>query len=87
MIDKSGIGCEPASACSLAGTTKLVRKGIIKPNETVVGILTGNILKDPDATIGYHNGSLQNIHSTYPNEILQAEDSIEDIITLIEHTI
>src|SRR6185369_10215876 len=47
LIDGQGIGCEPASACSLAGVRKLVDSGVIKPNETVVGILTGHILKDP----------------------------------------
>lgn len=47
-IDRQGIGCEPASACSLAGIKKLVADGIIKKHEKVVGILTGHILKDPD---------------------------------------
>jgi len=46
VIDRSGIGCEPASAATLAGTRKLVDRGIIKRGELVVGILTGNLLKD-----------------------------------------
>jgi threonine synthase len=46
VIDRSGIGCEPASAATLAGTRKLVERGIIKHEELVVGILTGNLLKD-----------------------------------------
>jgi len=47
-IDKSGIGCEPASACSLAGVRKLRASGVIQKSERVVCILTGNILKDTD---------------------------------------
>ncbi|WP_297150436.1 threonine synthase [Thermogemmatispora sp.] len=46
VIDRAGIGCEPASAATLAGIRKLVRAGIIKPNERVVAVLTGNLLKD-----------------------------------------
>ncbi len=56
IVDKSGIGCEPASAASVAGTRKLIAAGVIKPDETVVGILTGNVLKDPAATVDYHTG-------------------------------
>ncbi|GER89375.1 threonine synthase [Dictyobacter vulcani] len=46
VIDRAGIGCEPASAATLAGVRKLVAAGIIKRDEQVVGILTGNLLKD-----------------------------------------
>src|SRR5216684_3950749 len=46
VIDRSGIGCEPASAATLAGIRKLVARGIIKRDTYVVGILTGNLLKD-----------------------------------------
>jgi threonine synthase len=46
VIDRAGIGCEPASAASLAGMRKLVERGIIKRDERVVGILTGHLLKD-----------------------------------------
>ncbi|QPC81011.1 threonine synthase [Phototrophicus methaneseepsis] len=84
LIDRSGIGCEPASACSVAGTRKLAEKGIIQPHETVVGILTGHVLKDPDATIGYHSNMLEDISATYPNKLLQAGDNIDEIIHLLE---
>lgn len=47
VVDGCGIGCEPASAASVAGAKKLVAAGVIKKNEKVVGILTGNLLKDP----------------------------------------
>ncbi len=89
MIDAQGIGCEPASACSLAGTRKLVEMGIIKPQEKVLGILTGNILKDPDATINYHRNTLTNLRATYPNYLHQAEPSVEEISRILtgEHAL
>jgi threonine synthase len=46
IIDRAGIGCEPASAATLAGVRKLVERGIIKRDDQVVGVLTGNLLKD-----------------------------------------
>jgi threonine synthase len=48
QIDSAGIGCEPASACSLAGVRQLQEAGVIKKNERVVCILTGNLLKDTE---------------------------------------
>lgn len=48
VIDSAGIGCEPASAASVAGVRQLVAQGIIRADERVVCILTGNLLKDPD---------------------------------------
>ncbi len=53
-IDRSGIGCEPASAASLAGLRRLVQDGIAQPNESAVALLTGHILKDADAVAAYH---------------------------------
>jgi threonine synthase len=46
IIDRAGIGCEPASAATLAGVRKLVANGVIKHDDFVVGVLTGNLLKD-----------------------------------------
>jgi threonine synthase len=83
LIDRQGIGCEPASACSLAGTRKLVEKSVIKPTDTVVGILTGHVLKDPDATIAYHEGRLADIEAAYPNRLHRAEPSIEAISRIL----
>ena len=53
-IDASGIGCEPASAAALAGARTLRRRGIIRARESVVAVLTGHLLKDPDAVMRYH---------------------------------
>lgn len=52
LIDRVGIGCEPASATTVAGIKKLIEKGIIKADNDIVGILTGHILKDPKITEG-----------------------------------
>lgn len=84
QIDAQGIGCEPASACSLAGVRKLVEMGVIRSDETVVGILTGHLLKDPDATINYHRNTLGNIRAAYPNHLHQAEPSIEEISRILQ---
>jgi len=86
LIDRQGIGCEPASACSLAGTRKLAQMGIIQPGDTVVGVLTGHLLKDPDATIGYHNQQLENINATYPNRLHDAEPSVQAITRILQTT-
>ncbi|MGO9239570.1 MAG: threonine synthase [Bryobacteraceae bacterium] len=58
VIGRCGIGCEPASAATLAGLKKLVAAGIVKPGEDVVAVLTGNVLKDPDYIYRYHTGQL-----------------------------
>jgi threonine synthase len=58
MIGRDGIGCEPASAVTLAGIKKMVAAGGIEPDEDVVAILTGHVLKDPDYTVNYHRGAL-----------------------------
>lgn len=83
LIDGAGIGCEPASACSLAGTKKLVDLGVIQADETVVGVLTGHVLKDPDATIGYHANTLDDIKPRYPNPLVTIGDDIDAIIRLL----
>jgi len=57
-IGAEGIGCEPASAVTLAGLKRLVKQGFVKSNESVVLVLTGNLLKDPDFTIDFHRGEL-----------------------------
>src|SRR5215813_655571 len=57
-IGADGVGCEPASAVTLAGLKKLVGRGFVKPDERIVLILTGHVLKDPDFTIKFHRGDL-----------------------------
>jgi threonine synthase len=70
-IDAAGIGCEPASAASVAGVRQLVDQGEIKPDEEVVAVLTGHLLKDPAAVIDYHAGALEGVAPNYRNQIRQ----------------
>lgn len=87
LIDRQGIGCEPASACSLAGVRKLVESGVIRPHETVAAVLTGHLLKDPDATIGYHRDALDGLHPAFANRVYQAEASTEDITRILQEAV
>jgi threonine synthase len=50
-IDGMGIGCEPASAATLAGVRKLTAAGVMQPGQRIVCVLTGHILKDPEANM------------------------------------
>ncbi len=54
QVGAGGIGCEPASAASVAGAKILREEGVIAPSDKVVCILTGHQLKDPTATVAYH---------------------------------
>ena len=58
VIGRAGIGCEPASAATLAGIRKLTASGAISGQSDVVAVLTGNVLKDPDFIHQYHTGHL-----------------------------
>ena len=58
IIGRDGIGCEPASAVTLAGVKRLAASGQIKRGDSVVALLTGSLLKDPAYTIAYHKGDL-----------------------------
>ncbi len=73
VIGQCGIGCEPASAATLAGIRKLTKSGAIAPGADVVAVLTGNLLKDPDYIYRYHTGKLEApggtpIHSQFGNQ-------------------
>lgn len=87
LIDGVGIGCEPASACSVAGARKLVERGIIKRGDSVLGVLTGHVLKDPQATIGYHANELPGIKPQLRNPMLSAEDDLEQIAALLSEPV
>ncbi len=83
VIDGVGIGCEPASACSVAGVKKLVKRGVIKRGDTVLGVLTGHVLKDPEATIGYHADQLPNLKPQFRNQLLQVDDNVAEIARVL----
>ena len=58
QIGAEGIGCEPASAVTLAGLKKLLADERVGREETVVLLLTGHTLKDSEYTIRFHRGEL-----------------------------
>jgi threonine synthase len=76
-IDASGVGCEPASAASLAGLRELRRRGIVGVGERVVAILTGHILKDPGLLLKYH----QELEPppTWANRPIEIEPSLTEV--------
>jgi threonine synthase len=81
IIDASGVGCEPASAASVAGARKLRDMGIIASDDQVVCILTGNLLKDPSTTVHYH---LEGVSARYSNKpvVVEADlDMIEGVLS------
>jgi threonine synthase len=82
MVDRTGIGCEPASAASVAAARKLIAEGIIQPHETIIGILTGNLLKDPYATVDYHTGAWPN--AQFANAPVQIEAELGAVRRVIE---
>jgi threonine synthase len=76
-IDRVGIGCEPASAASLAGVKKLVANGVIDKDATVVGILTGHLLKDADAVVSYHLSDLGDPDRPNVNRPITVEPTLD----------
>src|SRR5262245_5113885 len=84
IIGRDGVGCEPASATTVAGIKKLVASGFIKSDESVVAVLTGHVLKDTDYVIGYHNQSLRTdrdevINARFGNTPLRVASSRESL--------
>ena len=66
-VDATGVGAEPASCATVAGLKKLVERGVIRETDSVCGILTGHLLKDPDAVVRYHRGELEDIAPNHAN--------------------
>ena len=62
-IGRDGIGCEPASATTLAGIRKLTHAGKLPTDAKVVAILTGHVLKDTDYIIKRRNAKLAKEHN------------------------
>ena len=90
MVARWGFGCEPASAASVAGLHKLLDEQVISPSESVVCILTGHELKDPNATVKYHTGvDMKSVQDMAPreepkgklsNRPIVVDDDLESII-------
>ncbi|HUS77649.1 MAG TPA: threonine synthase [Patescibacteria group bacterium] len=79
VVDGSGVGCEPASAASVAGVRRLVESGVIDPGDDVVCVLTGNLLKDPGASVDYHLGSVEGVTPSFPNRPVVVDADVESV--------
>ncbi|VVB53652.1 Threonine synthase [uncultured archaeon] len=79
VVDSCGIGCEPASAASVAGAKKLVDAGVISESDEVVCVLTGNLLKDPDATVNYHLKKLSGLSPKYSNAPVKITPNVKEV--------
>ncbi len=75
-IDASGIGCEPASAASVAGVRALRRDGTIKPGDRVVAVLTGHLLKDPGIVTEMHRDTTWIANPNLPIRIEPTLDAV-----------
>ncbi|MHA1895433.1 MAG: threonine synthase [Candidatus Helarchaeota archaeon] len=83
-VDAAGIGAEPASCATVAGIKKLIDQGIIDKSDMVTGILTGNILKDPDATVNYHTKKLENYECKFANSPIVVDADIEKVKKILK---
>ena len=84
VIGTEGIGCEPASATTVAGIRTMRNEGFIRTDEQVVAVLTGHVLKDTDYVIDYHNNSLRAdsdelITSNFRNRPIQVTGGREEL--------
>jgi threonine synthase len=85
VVDGCGIGCEPASAASVAGARVLREKGIIDSGEEAVCILTGNLLKDPGATVSYHTGVIKGISPRFPNAPIVVNADLASVSDVLDN--
>jgi threonine synthase len=92
-VGAGGLGCEPASAASVAGAKLLREQGVIAPSERVVCVLTGHQLKDPTATVAYHGADQENFEKVlgsrgvrragFANRPVIVANDLDDIIRTI----
>lgn len=80
VIGRYGLGCEPASAATVAGLKLLRTEGVIAPDERVACVLTGHLLKDPDVTVGYHKDK----KGRFSNPPVEAPNDLEKIVELVK---
>jgi len=88
IIGVDGIGCEPASAATLAGLKRLAASGTIGATDSVVAVLTGNLMKDSGYTVDYHSGRLtlgeRKIESTYANSSIRVPADQSEIRKILK---
>jgi len=80
LIGKYGLGCEPASAATIAGLQHLLADGVIGKDERVACVLTGHALKDPNVTVNYHKER----QGRFSNVPVEAPNDLDEIIKLIK---
>ena len=80
IIGKHGLGCEPASAATIAGLKQLRAEGIIEGDERVACVLTGHPLKDPNLTVDYHKEN----RGRFGNPPIEAPNDFDQIVKLIK---
>lgn len=83
VVDRCGIGCEPASAAAVAGVRKLVMQNIIRSYDRAVAILTGHVLKDPEVILQYHGGQ----SSVATNRPVTIEPTLAALREVLEHAL
>ena len=83
-VDAAGIGAEPASCAAVAGVRTLVARGVIGPHERVCAILTGHLLKDPEAVVGYHRGTLEGITPAHANPPVVCDATLEAVLRAVD---
>ena len=81
LIGKHGLGCEPASAATIAGLKHLRDEDVIGADERVACVLTGHPLKDPNVTVNYHKES----QGQFSNPPIEAPNDLDEIIKLVLH--
>jgi len=79
IIGRYGLGCEPASAATIAGLRDLRTEGLIGADERVACVLTGHALKDPNVTVNYHKQR----QGQFSNPPVEAPNDLDEIIKLI----
>lgn len=79
IIGKFGLGCEPASAATIAGLRHLRSEGEIAADERVACVLTGHALKDPNVTVNYHKEK----QGRFSNSPIEAPNNLDKIIKII----
>jgi threonine synthase len=80
VIGRAGLGCEPASAATIAGLKNLRAEGIIQSSERAACVLTGHPLKDPNLTVNYHKEK----QGKFSNPPIEAPNDLDEIIKLIQ---
>ncbi len=80
IVGKYGLGCEPASAATIAGLRHLRSEGIIDADQRVACVLTGHPLKDPNVTVSYHKEK----QGEFSNPPIEAPNDLDEIIKLIK---